>query len=233
MPTELDLGFNFRGKRFRRAELGLEAFSQSLGVPLRRMGPHARKELKDILDTVALAMDMRHSIPWSKTAPVGVKGKRAGKLYRRSGKLMRGLKRSVRVRGTVQTLEGEIGGFPVKSWAGVHEYGATIKTKRAKYLTVPLPAALTSKGVPKKKGARDWQNTFVAKSKRGNLIIFQRRGKKKLIPLYVLKKRVRIPARMGLGPTLQKAAPVFVDRLFDRLVKELVKATGGAARPTA
>lgn len=233
MPTELELGFNFRNRRFKRAETGLHAFALSLGIPFRRIGPKARQELRDILDTVALAMDQRHSTPWSRTAPRGPRGIRAGKLYVRRGGLMRSLAASVRVRGNkLQNLEGEIGGPPTPDWAWVHERGAVIKTKRAKYLTIPLPAALTSRGVPKKLNARAWRNTFVAKSKAGNLLIFQKRGKN-IVPLYFLKKRVRIPKRVGLEATLQKATPVFVDRLFDALVKEMVAATGGAAKPTA
>ena len=210
----------------------MHAFAVSLGVSMRDMGPIARKELRDILDTVALAMDQRHRTPWSRTAFPGPKGVRRGKLFKRQGLLMRSLAASVRVRGsTLENIQGEIGGAPTPKWAWVHEEGAVIKVKRARYLTIPLPAALTSQGLPKKKKARDWRNTFVAKSKAGNLLIFQKRGKS-IVPLYVLKKQVRIPRRLGLGATLKKAAPVFVDRVFDRMVKAMVKATGGAAKPT-
>ena len=83
---------------------------------------------------------------------------------------------SVEVNGrTFDKITGQIGGSMI---AAVQEFGATITPKTAKYLTVPLPAALEIKGVPRKKSAREWDNTFVAQSKAGNLIIFQRDGQR-------------------------------------------------------
>jgi hypothetical protein len=72
--------------------------------------------------------------------------------------------------------------------------------------------------VPYRRSARDWDNTFVARSKKGNLIIFQRRGVQ-ITPLYVLKTSVKIPARLGMGQTLNIGIPYFVERAMDRIVK--------------
>ena len=89
------------------------------------------------------------------------------------------------------------GGFAIEfstdvPYAGIQEHGGTIKAKQGSYLTVPLPAAMSPSGVLKKR-ARFWKNTFVRKSKAGNLIIFQSRSKD-IIPLFVLKKEVVIKA---------------------------------------
>jgi phage gpG-like protein len=69
-----------------------------------------------------------------------------------------------------------------------HEFGGTIRPKRAQFLTVPLTAAKTAAGAGRGR-ARDFPNTFIAKG-----IIFQRIGKR-IIPLFVLKRMVRIPKR--------------------------------------
>ena len=94
--------------------------------------------------------------------------------------------------------------------ANILETGGTIKAKRGKYLAIPLPAALTKAGAPRKgkTSPRDWPNTFVNRSKKGNLIIFQKKGKRardqRPTPLYVLKKQVKIPDFMYLTRTRQQ-----------------------------
>lgn len=216
--NEFKLGFEFRGRRFKDAQKGLNAFAEELGVAVSTLNPVIQRELKDMLDTVAAAMKARHSTPWTAGRKLP-SGKRTGKLARRSGKLLRSIADSVKVTGAGDEIKGEIG---AKGFGATHERGATIRAKKAKFLTIPLPAALDSRGIPKKRRARDWPNTFVIKSKRGNLLIVQRKGKG-LLPLYLLRKSVRIPPRLGLGATLEKAVPIFVDRLFDRLVREVNK----------
>lgn len=114
-------------------------------------------------------------------------------LYRRTGSLARALThRSVRS-DDLEKVEVRIGWIDQHSAmiATVHERGATIRPRRSKYLTIPLPAALTSAGVPKQASARDWPNTFVRKA-----IIFQKLAGGQIQPLYVLKKQVRIPPRL-------------------------------------
>ena len=86
-----------------------------------------------------------------------------------------------------------------------------------------LPAALNSHGTPRTKGPRDWQNTFVAKSKAGNLIIFQKRGSQ-IMPLYVLKTSVTIKPRLGMKKTLDAGLPYFVDRAMDAMVRDIAAA---------
>ena len=79
---------------------------------------------------------------------------------------------------TIETVEGSISAGRY----GIHEVGGVIRAKSARYLTIPLPAALDRRGVARQPSARGWKNTFVAESKRGNLLIFQRRGAQ-IVPL--------------------------------------------------
>ncbi len=82
---------------------------------------------------------------------------------------------------------------------------------------VPLPAALTATGKPKKMGPRQWRNTFIAESRKGNLLLFQRQGRK-LVPLYVLKSKVRIRPRLGLADTMRRGVPAFADKALEALL---------------
>lgn len=222
MPDVFELSLEFQDTRLRGAQSGLEALGASLDKGLKRMPRVARDELRNFLDSVRLAMQNRHSRQYTEGYR-GPEGPRAGRLQRRSGKLTKNIR--VKVKGvTFQGLQGEIG---VRGKAGVyapvHEFGAVIKPKRAQYLVIPLSAALNAQGVPKKRSPRSWKNTFIARSKKGNLLIFQRRrGARKPVPLYVLKKQVRIPPRLGLGATLERGVPVFQDVLMDKLLKTLL-----------
>lgn len=80
---------------------------------------------------------------------------------------------------------------------------------RARYLAVPLAAALTAvRGVPRWRSPlrvslrSAFAATFVQRSRAGNLILFGvprgRNKAKKIIPLFALRKSVRIPPRLGL-----------------------------------
>jgi len=103
------------------------------------------------------------------------------------------------------------GGTPAGRYARVHVGGnrsTVITAKNKKFLTIPLPAAKTKAGLTKAPAPSDsvWGQTFVAKSKKGNLIIFGRekfvKGKRagefktKIVPLFLLKESVSIPARV-------------------------------------
>ncbi len=87
--------------------------------------------------------------------------------------------------------------FTTSPYAKIHEHGGTVRPKRAKYLAIPLAAAKT-KGGDVRGGPRAFTNTFFAKSKAGNLILFQNQGKgKKPLPLFVMKREVNLKPRLG------------------------------------
>jgi hypothetical protein len=104
-------------------------------------------------------------------------------------------------------------------YANIQETGGTVTPKRVKWLTIPLQAALTPAGVPRGR-ARDFQNTFFAYSKAGNLILFQRQGKS-IVPLFVLKKSVKVPASHYMSRTADEVHADVVDIMLRRIEKEI------------
>ena len=213
MSEPVEIRFAFRNRRFVDAERGLEALGRSLGRDLDRSAPVLASELKAFLEGVAEAMARRHGTAW----PGGTTDRT---LSRRSGGLLASIRESVTVSGDrMADIEGGIGGA---IYLRTHEHGATIRPKKAKYLAIPLPEALNSDGTPRVASPRQWKNTFVARSRNGNLLIFQKRGRH-IVPLYVLKREVRIRPRLGLGDTLRAGLPYFVDRAMDRMARALVQ----------
>lgn len=212
MATQIKFALDFRNKRFNDASKGLAAIAKELDASWDGAAKTLSKELQSFLDSVAEALAKRHGSPW----PGGTGDK---SLSRRSGNLVASILDNVRVTGTTyDTIQGYIGAaFP----GVVHEYGATITPKTAKFLTIPLPPALNSNGTPKKRSAREWSNTFVARTRAGNLVIFQRNGTQ-IVPLYVLKTMVKIKPRLGMGDTLSAGLPYFVDRAADQIVKAML-----------
>jgi hypothetical protein len=218
MSSPLEIYFEFRNQRFQDAAKGLQVFHKALKADWDGSAKLLSVELRTFLDSVAQALASRHSggYPGGTTPQT---------LSKRSGSLIETIIGSVTVSGsTFATIQGTIGGSMI---AAVQEFGATITPKTAQFLTVPLPAALDSNGVPLKKSARDWQNTFVAKTKKGNLVIFRKDGAQ-IVPLYVLKTSVTIPARLGMQATLTAGLPYFVDRSMDNIVKAVLAQRGSA-----
>jgi len=205
------------GRSFKSVARGLDFFEREFRRSFDKAAKPISKALKKALDQVAREMKRQHSTPWRPG------GSPRDRLFRRTGGGLRGIKKTVRVRGTqkLDTITGQIGApFPIS----VHEKGATIRAKRAKFLTIPLPAALDSRGVPLRKKARDWPNTFVQRSRRGNLIIFRSNNDGSITPLYLLKKSVKLPARLGLEDALNKQLGFFEKRMIDILDRKLAAA---------
>ena len=76
------------------------------------------------------------------------------------------------------------------------EFGATITPKRSKYLTIPMPANLTGSGRPRFNRARNVPNSILVK-KNGTLYIARKLDDDQLEFLFVLKKKVVVPPRLG------------------------------------
>ncbi|MBV7393256.1 hypothetical protein [Mameliella sediminis] len=195
--TDAKTGLDLLADRFREGQ-------DELGIPVSR-------EMRRFLEEQMQELASRHggSITTSTT------------LARRSGKLVAALRRAARVKD-VKTLGRVTGRVKLRADRAVHEDGGRIKPTSGQYVTVPLPAALNANGTPKKQRARDWPNTFTAKSKAGNLLIFQRRGGK-LIPLYALKKSVTVPARLGAVRSARNDAPIFADRALSAIIDHLLE----------
>lgn len=131
--------------------------------------------------------------------------------HKRTGKLARGLRWEVsRFRKSVRMRL--VGNVPY--WR-IQEVGGVINAKPGGWLTVPLPAALDARGVARR--ARTYPNTFIARSKVGNLLIFQKQGGGQIVPLFVLRKSVKLPGLQYGARGVSKAMP----QLFRRLDEEV------------
>lgn len=121
-------------------------------------------------------------------------------LKTRTGQLRRSVAfRSLKV-GTKEKIEIGTGirGRSVK-YARIHEKGGKIRAKRAKMLTIPLPGV---KGM-----ARNYPNAFIITSKKGNVLLVERKGKTGIRPLFKLQKEVDIPARNWLSDSIEETKP--------------------------
>lgn len=146
------------------------------------------------------------------------------------------LRSSIRgfVRGGDETAPLEIGvqaggqrGIP---YAAIQELGGEIRPKQSRYLAIPLQAARTAAGVGRFASPRDVPGLFTFRSGAGNLIMAVKDGKGGLIPMFVLKARVRITGKHYLRDALIAAAKAHMpDVAFDavRLTVETEGGTGG------
>lgn len=211
---ESGISLIFRGKLFEEAATGLAVVASTLTKTWEGEAVVVQGVLRDYLNTVVHTLDARHSGAW----PGGTSAKT---LSKRTGQGMASVVRSVKVSGTSwENLFGSVGG---NGYMAIHEYGGTIHAKR-KFLTIPLPAALTPRGTSAP-FARQWKNTFVARSRAGNLIVFQRRGRD-VVPLYLLRASVNIPARLGLRKELDNQIPYFLSRALDHIMRDITAQLG-------
>jgi hypothetical protein len=128
----------------------------------------------------------------------------------------------------------------------IHETGGTIRPKRRRMLAIPLPAALTEGRQLKgeavrlapaamkfgKTQIRKGERTLYArkdltfiKSKKGNALLVKKVGDR-IVPMYVLKASVKIPARMKFFDTFRSwsgkpAALRFFSSGLRRLIDKL------------
>ena len=149
-------------------------------------------------------------------------GRRGGfdtAIQTRSGALRRSFGFELRGSGA----DGELRLFSAGlRYARTQEHGGTIRPKSKRYLTVPLPDALTASGVVKG-GARlvqrgkqyftaDGDPTFVFRSKRGNLLVGARAKNGRTRLLYALKEQVRLRPRLGFRQVFETyTAPLLLN----------------------
>lgn len=216
MVAEVNVELEWRGKRFRDIERGLRAVGSDIEKDFETMVPLVQKILRDYMESVVKSVAARTRTPYpSGTSPAG---QFPGTLSKRSGKLSASLNPS-RIQVTGNTTGNTAVSFTLTGIASVHERGAVIRPKRSKYLTVPLPAALNSNGTPKLPNARAWKNTFIIKSKKGNLLIVQKNGKG-ITPLYVLKKSVTIPKRLAFEEAFGAGRDFLADKIAQEVIRE-------------
>lgn len=140
---------------------------------------------------------------------------RAG-LHRRTGSLFN--RTSGRARFGLDAFDAEVELRVDVPYAAVHEYGATIRPKRARYLTIPLAANKTAGG-DVRMAPRMIRNAFFVRSRRGNLLMMDpQRG-----PMFVLVNQVKVPARPYVGPA-RKTTTTHLRAGLAKVMREMVEA---------
>lgn len=219
MVIDVEYALDWRGKRYRDVARGLQVVAKDVDQSFSELNPLVRTILSDYMKSVVIAVRARMDAPYpGGTSPAG---QFPGSLSTRSGRLLSQMT-PARI-NIVGSLDNSLDvSFTLPGIAAVHERGATIRPKRAKFLTVPLPGALNANGTPKKPRARDWANTFILQSKKGNLLIMQKQAGGDLLPLYVLKKSVTIPRRLGFAETFEAGLDFLADKIAQEIVREFV-----------
>ncbi len=141
----------------------------------------------------------------------------------RTGALRRSIRHEVVQTGRyAYTLIGVIGqGVP---YARIHEFGGTIEPKKAKHLAIPLQRGAKTAFGP---SAYPGKLTFI-KSKAGNKLLAEVTGRgtrRRIKPVFVLKKQVVVPARLGFRQTFQQEAQVTLVNIQQKL--QVIKMRGG------
>jgi hypothetical protein len=212
--ADANISLRYGRKSFDDAAAGIQEFARDLRTIWEGEVKKVSESLKEYLDHVARILAEKHGTPWP--------GGGGDRLSMRTGQGVASIIRSVEVKGrSWETLSGKIGGLARLS---IHEYGGTIRGRKG-LLTIPLPAALSARGTSPP-FATQWKNTFVARSRKGNLIIFQRRPGG-IVPLYVLKEQVYIPPRLGMRAELRNQIPYFTSRAVDAVVADVARQLGG------
>lgn len=134
----------------------------------------------------------------------------------RSGRLRRSFRMVVNPReGVIRGRLGFMGRGARYAWT--QEYGADITPKNRRFLLIPLAAALTPTG---RRSARVQRLIAEGKTFVKGRVIYERRGPRQApVPLFVLSKGVRVPARPALAATWQ----LFRPRLLARLERDTTK----------
>lgn len=108
----------------------------------------------------------------------------------------------------------------------IQETGGTVRPTRRQYLTIPLDAALTPAGALSgkyllrqvgKKWVTDAGPTFIRKG-----VIFAASAGGQVVPIYVLKKSVRIPPRFDFVRTFKRVTIPFVEKELQRVATATV-----------
>lgn len=134
------------------------------------------------------------------------------------------LKRSIgfKVESGQETVYGEWGSFDMP-YNRIHETGRTLIAKKSAKLWIPLQPNKTAAGVARFSPRAIFDTLVIRRSLAGNLIAWQKQGKK-LIPMFLLKDSVRIPARPYIGPTFSRSIAPMLNAELDRMVEGTVRA---------
>lgn len=135
-------------------------------------------------------------------------------LESRTGRTVGGLVHQVRADG--KAVKVLFHGEPA-AWVNIHETGGVIVANgshsvcgKGKMLAIPLRAAKTASAFLR--AGPCGRNLILIRSKTGNLILAERTAQG-LVPMFVLKRSVTIPARLGFRAAWRKFAPDALNRI--------------------
>ncbi len=140
-------------------------------------------------------------------------------LNRRTGNL------AARTRVTQATVTGQKVSISIQTngipYGLIHETGGTIVPKTKQFLTIPLPGALTPSGVLRKSAGelQDNPSPFDTTFIHDGTIIGDRNGR--LTPLFILRKKVEIPARRWASSAVDDTINLLLKRVQDAVDIEL------------
>ena len=136
----------------------------------------------------------------------------------RTGRLRNSINVSVQQSGKKTFGIIAAGGSGV-TYARIHEQGGVVTPVRRKWLTIPTEFAKTGVGAVRG-NARSFKDTFFLPKGKGRKspLIMQKRGNK-VVPIFVLKKEVKIPKR----PYLRPAVDSRISSIKARIKKEVKK----------
>jgi hypothetical protein len=191
----------------------------------------SRKEIVDLQETWVANMKTGHFSGYYPGETLGTKLRaRSGHLRSSVGGRVTGSKLST-LKAVMRVGGGRAG------YARIQEKGGVVRPKKKRYLTVPLPAALRGKtGTlrPKAKirkvGDRyetGFGPTFIITGPSGHLIIMVRKENGTMVPLYVLKRSVKIKPRLGAERELLQLGRSRLPQISDRILRVLI-GKGGA-----
>jgi len=140
---------------------------------------------------------------------------RHSELHRRTGQLMRSIHLTVKG-DTLDKISGAVFSEGNR-YARIQETGGVIKAKNAyrgvqggPYLNIPLSANKTAAGAMRQTAKQVFQGGgSIIRSRRGNYIVMSSMG----VPMFVLKKQVVIPARLGMQKAADDEVPLLMNRL--------------------
>jgi len=146
----------------------------------------------------------------------------SGGLNNRSGLLRRSLKTDVKGT-TLNNLHGDV--YTDVKYAPIQEKGGTIKAidkylrvPGGPYLNIPLSANKTAAGVMRMNARQVFSSGgYIVKSRMGNYLVMSGTGQ----PMFVLKKQVTIPARLGMEKAADGEIPTLLSSLRNELLRGL------------
>lgn len=209
-------------KEFNNIALGMNVISSDIMVYSKRLSHDIARDLSRSLKTYFDRLRVKNSKKWSSYA----QSKLSTSLLSRTGESWVRAEKSIKIEIGEDNISAS---FELDGKIGLHSYAKTLAPKRANYLTIPLDAALTSNGMPLRKRARDWDNTFVRLSQKNNLIIFRRELNGGITPLYLLQKRVKQRDKINIKQDQFLNTPEFKTLLSDvnKTVKSIFREFNG------